>query len=101
MEKVEREKRVLPALAPHLPLAIPVPLALGTPGESYSWQWSVYRWLAGQHAIIERIADPIQAARAPAPFIDALQRIDPAGGPRPGPDTFFRGDPMGRRYRVI
>jgi GNAT superfamily N-acetyltransferase len=33
----------LPKLAPLLPLAIPVPLAKGTPGEGYPWHWSVCR----------------------------------------------------------
>ena len=101
IEQVEKEQRWLPRLAPHLPLAIPVPLALGTAGEGYSWQWSVYRWLAGQNAIIERIADPIQAARALAHFIAALQRIDPTGGPPPGPHNFFRGEPLVMRDESI
>ncbi len=88
IEQVAKEQRWLPRLAPHLPLAIPVPLALGTAGEGYSWQWSVSRWLAGQNAIIEPIADPIQAARELAHFIAALQRIDPVGGPPLDRTTF-------------
>jgi aminoglycoside phosphotransferase (APT) family kinase protein len=101
IEQVEKEQRWLPRLAPHLPLAIPVPLALGTPGVGYSWQWSVYRWLAGQNALIERITDPIQAASALAHFIAALQRIDPVGGPPPGPHNFFRGEPLVMRDESI
>jgi aminoglycoside phosphotransferase (APT) family kinase protein len=42
---VEREHQWLPRLAPFLPLAIPLPLAKGKPGEGYPWHWSVYRWL--------------------------------------------------------
>src|SRR5574340_514096 len=38
----------LPRLAPHLPLAIPVQLAIGEPGEGFPFQWSVYRWLDGE-----------------------------------------------------
>src|SRR5262245_26260638 len=43
----EKESRWLPRLAPFLPLAIPVPLATGTPGADYPFSWSVCRWLQG------------------------------------------------------
>src|SRR5205823_2601790 len=89
--QVDKEHRWLPRLAPHLPLAIPVPLAKGTPGEGYPWHWSVYRWLEGENATIERIAHPRQAATELAQFIAALQRIDPTGGPSPGPHNSGRG----------
>lgn len=95
--QVDKEHQWLPRLAPHLPLAIPVPLAKGTPGEGYPWHWSVYRWLEGENATIERIADPVQAARDLAQFIAALQRIDPMGGPPSGPHNFFRGVPLSTR----
>ena len=47
--QVAREQRWLPLLAPLLPVAIPVPLAQGEPGEGYPWNWSVYRWLKGEN----------------------------------------------------
>src|SRR5690554_5776777 len=53
IELVEKENRWLPILAPHLPLAIPTPLAMGMPVEGYPSRWSVYRWLKGENAIIE------------------------------------------------
>jgi aminoglycoside phosphotransferase (APT) family kinase protein len=95
--QVDKEQQWLPRLAPHLPLAIPVPRALGTPGEGYPWHWSVYQWLEGETATIERIADPGQAARDLAQFVAALQRIDPAGGPPPGAHNSFRGVPLSTR----
>ncbi len=52
----------------------------GMPAEGYPCHWSVCRWLAGENAIIERIADLRQAAIALAPFVAALQRIDPTLG---------------------
>src|SRR5512136_1590860 len=55
--QVEKEHRWLPRLAPLLPLPIPVPLAMGVPAGGYPWHWSIYRWLEGEHATIERIAD--------------------------------------------
>ncbi len=97
IEQVNKEQQWLPKLAPHLPLAIPVPLAKGTPGEGYPWHWSVYRWLEGENATLERIADPIQAATQLAQFLVALQGIDPTGGPRPGPHNSSRGVPLAMR----
>ena len=34
------------------PLAIPIPLAKGEPGEGYPWDWSIYRWLPGRIALV-------------------------------------------------
>ena len=95
--QMDKEHQWLPRLAPLLPLAIPVPLAKGTPGEGYPWHWSVYQWLEGENATIEPFADPGQAATELAQFIAALQRIDPTGGPPPGPHNFFRGVPLAMR----
>ncbi len=92
--QVAKEHRWLPRIAPHLPLDIPAPLAKGTPGEGYPWHWSVYRWLEGENATIERIADLHQFATTLAHFLAALQRIDPAGGLPPGPRNFYRGGPL-------
>ena len=55
--QVEKEQRWLPNLAPMLPLPIPLPLAMGMPAEGYPWHWSVYRWLDGETATTDRIAD--------------------------------------------
>ena len=55
--QVEKEQRWLPKLAPLLPLPIPVPLAMGVPDEDFPWHWSIYRWLDGDTATVERIAD--------------------------------------------
>jgi aminoglycoside phosphotransferase (APT) family kinase protein len=95
--QVDKEHRWLPRLAPHLPLAIPVPLAKGKPGQGYPWHWSVCRWLEGENATIQHIANPCQAAADLAQFIAALQRIDPTGGPPPGPYNSFRGEPLAMR----
>jgi len=95
--QVEKEQRWLPKLAPRLPISIPVPLAMGTPAEGYPWQWSVYRWLDGENATVRRIDDLRQAAIALAQFITALQRIDAADGPPPGPHNSGRGVPLAMR----
>jgi len=95
--QVDKELRCLPRLAPHLPLTIPVPIARGTPGEGYPWDWAIYPWLEGENATIERISDPGQMAADLAQFLIALQQIDPTGGPAPGPHNSFRGAPLALR----
>jgi aminoglycoside phosphotransferase (APT) family kinase protein len=97
--QVDKEHAWLPRLAPFLPLAIPVPLAKGEPGEGYPWHWSVYRWLEGENAAIERMADPYQTATDLAEFIAALQRIDAGDGLLPGPHDLARGKPLAMRDR--
>jgi aminoglycoside phosphotransferase (APT) family kinase protein len=92
--QIEKEHRWLPSLASHLPLPIPAPLARGAPAEGFPWSWSVYRWREGEAASIERIRDLREFAAKLAQFLRALQRIDPAEGPSPGPHSFFRGAPL-------
>jgi aminoglycoside phosphotransferase (APT) family kinase protein len=90
--QVELEHRWLPRLAPLLPLAVPVPLAKGRPGEGFPFSWSVNRWLEGEVATRERVTDLRLAAADLAAFIGALQRIDPGDGPRSS-----RGVPLAQR----
>jgi aminoglycoside phosphotransferase (APT) family kinase protein len=94
VEAVEKEQRWLPILAPQLPLPIPEPLAAGAPGCGFRWPWSVYRWIDGAPATGSTITDLPQFAADLAGFLTALSRIDPAGGPPPGPHNFFRGGPL-------
>jgi aminoglycoside phosphotransferase (APT) family kinase protein len=94
---VEKEQTWLPRLAPHLPLAIPRPLAVGQPGGAYPWQWSVYEWLEGDEAGPDNLASMEQAAVALARFIHSLESLDTAGGPRAGSANFYRGVPLEER----
>jgi aminoglycoside phosphotransferase (APT) family kinase protein len=89
--QVEKEHRWLPKLAPFLPLPIPVPLAMGEPGEGYPRKWSIYRWLEGETVASRPVADLRGFAISLADFLLALQRIDSTGGPLPGPHSFYRG----------
>ncbi|RWB51426.1 aminoglycoside phosphotransferase family protein [Mesorhizobium sp.] len=92
--QVEKEQRWLPKLAPHLPLPIPEPLAMGEPVAFYPWHWSVYRWIGGGTAKNGRVADLSTFALSLADFLVALKRIDPTGGPGPGQHNFYRGGPL-------
>jgi len=92
--QVEKEQHWLLKLAPFLPLPIPVPVAMGKPDpESYGypWHWSIYRWLEGKTASIERITSQRQFATALAEFLVALQQIDATNGPMAGEHNFYRG----------
>lgn len=80
-EQVKKEHQWLPVLAPHLPLAVPVPLGRGVPGEEYPFHWTVCPWMKGELAALARVADMGRAATSLARFIAALQAIDPTGGP--------------------
>ncbi|ACQ82338.1 aminoglycoside phosphotransferase [Beutenbergia cavernae DSM 12333] len=93
-EQVAKEQHWLPRLAPHLPLPVPTPLALGRPALGYPWPWSVYRWIDGAPAATAPIADHVTFARDVAAFLGALQRIDADGGPGPGTHNFHRGGPV-------
>ncbi|HEY2706693.1 MAG TPA: aminoglycoside phosphotransferase family protein [Caulobacteraceae bacterium] len=90
---VEKEQRWLPRLAPHLPLPIPAPLAVGAPGEDYPFPWSVGGWLEGEAALTAPIADKGRFAADLADFLAALHRIDP-DGPATGAHSFWRGGPL-------
>ncbi|WP_437677742.1 aminoglycoside phosphotransferase family protein [Sorangium sp. So ce131] len=89
--QVEKEHRWLPRLAPLLPLAIPMPLAMGRPDFGYPWPWSVYGWIDGETAAVERIADLTSFATELGRFLVALQRVDATDGPLAGEHNFFRG----------
>ncbi|MFJ1824317.1 aminoglycoside phosphotransferase family protein [Streptomyces sp. NPDC088178] len=71
------ESAWLPRLVPHLPLAVPVPVGVGRPDFGCPWPWAVSRWLDGEVATVEALADSTDTAVALAKFLTALQRIAP------------------------
>jgi aminoglycoside phosphotransferase (APT) family kinase protein len=81
-KQARKEAEWLPRLAPHLPLAIPVPVEVGEPELGYPWPWAVTRWLDGEVATVETLADSHDAARQLAEFLTALHRFTPAEGAR-------------------
>ena len=94
MQQVEKEHRWLPILARQLPLPIPEPVAKGRPGCGFPRPWSVYRWLDGDYATLDRIADLNRFATDLAGFLAALYAVDPTGGPAPGAHSAFRAAPL-------
>lgn len=98
---LERERTWLPRLAPLLPVAAPEPVADGRPGDGYPWTWSIYRWLPGEPATPERLADPSAFAADLATLVTAFWRIDPSGGPEPAEANAFRGVPLADRDQAV
>ena len=90
---IDKEHEWLPVLAPYLPVAIPEAVAKGSPGEGYPYHWAIRRWIDGETATIENIADLDEFARSIAEFILALQSVDATGGPVAGAHSFYRGAP--------
>jgi aminoglycoside phosphotransferase (APT) family kinase protein len=92
--QVEKEQRWLPVLGPSLSYPIPAPLGLGGPASGYPWPWSIYRWLDGQNAELRSVASSTAFAADVAMFLAELHRVEPTGGPPPGPHNFYRGGPL-------
>ncbi len=77
-KQASKEAEWLPKLAPHLPLKLPVQLAIGQPAEGYPFDWSVYEWLPGANAN-RTIDDLDKAAVDLASYVIALSQVDRAG----------------------
>ncbi|MEO5951524.1 MAG: aminoglycoside phosphotransferase family protein [Chloroflexia bacterium] len=93
-----KEGEWLPRLAPYLPLALPVQVAMGHPGHNYPFTWSIYEWLPGENAN-GTIIDLDQAAVDLSNFIKALQEIDTSAAfPRP---PHARGGPLSESDRGV
>jgi aminoglycoside phosphotransferase (APT) family kinase protein len=54
----------------------------------------VYGWIGGVPVTQQTVPDLPRFAADLAGFLAALYRIDPTGGPPPGPHNFFRGGPL-------
>jgi aminoglycoside phosphotransferase (APT) family kinase protein len=82
VENIAKEQSWLPVLAPQLPLAVPVPVAVGEPEAAFPYPWGIVRWLPGELAGLERLDDPVSAARDLAAFVRTLRSVDSTGGPK-------------------
>jgi len=74
-ESLDREWRWLPALAPHLTLQVPAPVARGHATEDYPCAWSVYRWIEGDPYTDDAVDDEARAAEDLARFVRELRSI--------------------------
>ncbi|MEU0389795.1 aminoglycoside phosphotransferase family protein [Streptomyces chartreusis] len=87
---LRKEHAWLPALAPRLPLRVPVPQRLGEPSERFPRPWIVTTWVRGTPADQAPATRAAESAEALAAFLTALHR--PA--PRDAPVGRGRGGPL-------
>ena len=99
--QVNMEQWWLPLLAPHLPLQVPKPIAVGVPSAGYPWAWSVYNWLDGDTLSRSNLRNPVDDATALAQFVHDLQQLDATGGPVPGDHNSRRGAPLTERDPIV
>jgi aminoglycoside phosphotransferase (APT) family kinase protein len=92
--QIDKEHRWLPALGEQLPLAIPEPLAKGSPALGFPRPWSIYRWIDGEPASEANVGDVTQFASDLASFLAALYRCDATDGPAAGAHSHTRGGPV-------
>jgi aminoglycoside phosphotransferase (APT) family kinase protein len=81
VDPLEREFEWLPRIAPALPFAAPVPVALGAPGDGFPWPWTVCRWIDGTHPVPGAVERPDRLADDLARFVLAMRALDPTGAP--------------------
>lgn len=76
---MERENRLLPLLAPSLPIPIPTPRYIGVPQGSYPWPFAGYEILLGVTACTREPNDAERRVLAEdlARFLRALHDVDP------------------------
>ena len=90
---LRKEYAWLPALAPRLPLPIPVPQRFGEPSERFPRPWIVTTWVPGAPADRDPATRAADAAKTLAAFLTALHQPAPGGAPA-GRD---RGGPLADR----
>ncbi|MET9654306.1 aminoglycoside phosphotransferase family protein [Streptomyces sp. NPDC006460] len=78
---LRKEHAWLPALAPRLPLQVPVPQRLGEPSERFPRPWIVTTWVPGEPADRAPATRAEDAANSLADFLTALHRPAPDGAP--------------------
>lgn len=92
-ELLRKEHAWLPALAPRLPLPIPVPQRFGEPSERFPRPWPVTTWVPGAPADRVPVTRAAEAANTLASFLTALHQPAPEGAPagrcRGGPLTDY------------
>lgn len=80
-ELLLKEHTLLPAIAPRLPLPIPVPQRLGRPSQRFPRPWIVTTWVAGEPADRAPATRGAEAAELLAAFLTALHQPAPDDAP--------------------
>ena len=80
-ELLLKEHSLLPAMAPRLPLQVPVPQRLGQPSEQFPRSWIVTTWVPGEPADRVPATRGAVAADTLAAFLAALHQPAPDDAP--------------------
>ena len=90
---VLKEQELLPKLAKHLKIAIPVPIKMGVSSADYPYAFSIYKWLEGRSANQARLDNNAleNIAFELATFLKELQEITDVKGLEPGHHNWWRG----------
>ncbi|MEV1172846.1 aminoglycoside phosphotransferase family protein [Nonomuraea sp. NPDC049784] len=92
---LRKEHTWLPALAPRLPLPVPVPQRLGEPSARFPRPWIITTWVPGAPADRVPVTRAAEAAEVLAAFLTALHQPAPdeapAGRDRGGPLAHYSG----------
>jgi aminoglycoside phosphotransferase (APT) family kinase protein len=80
-ELLLKEHTWLPAMAPRLPLPVPVPQRLGQPSALFPRPWIVTTWVAGEPADRAPATRAAEAADTLAAFLTALHQPAPDNAP--------------------
>jgi aminoglycoside phosphotransferase (APT) family kinase protein len=98
---LESETRVMPAVAPRLPLPVPSPAFVGRPAGGYPWPFAGHALVPGRTACAANLDEARRTAAAEplAHFLAALHSFPAAEAARAGagPDTLGRLDLSRRR----
>ncbi|MFJ3406570.1 aminoglycoside phosphotransferase family protein [Promicromonospora sp. NPDC090134] len=86
------DARWLPHLAAHLPVELPVPVAVGEPGEGFPFRWSVVPWLEGEPPAPGSLG--ADGVRGLGELVAALRTVPAGGGPVK--EGTSRGVPLAR-----
>src|SRR5690606_21675747 len=83
--------------APRLPVAIPVPVAVGVPDKGFPWRWSVVPWFAGRRALD---LEPHQRDAFAVELAGVLRALH-TPAPADAPHNPVRGVPLAERSAVV
>lgn len=97
-DSAQREYQWVPRLAPYLTTPIPVPVALGRPGDGFPWHWTVVPWFEGQTPTLDNFEPELWAVSLGAfarelravPGMDAPTKTEGRGGPLASLDEWVR-----------
>lgn len=98
--QARKESEWLPRLSLHLPLTVPAPVEVGEPAFGYPWPWAVNRWLDGEVASVDMLAESPEAAVRLAEFLTALQRFAPEEIPALSTRDDLTAGPLAERDRA-